>query len=94
MLGDWFNQLLSQQMKMDKIAKNMVPNAHSAGKEPKSSVWYSPGKMTQGVHISTGNHWCVWHNCLKNWSCVYIFQATMFGDGIQQNKKHCLCIFH
>jgi hypothetical protein len=38
MLGDWFNQLLSQQMKMNKIAKDMVPNAHSAGKEPKSSV--------------------------------------------------------
>jgi hypothetical protein len=31
-----FNRSLSQQVKMDKIAKNMIPNANSAERNPKS----------------------------------------------------------
>jgi hypothetical protein len=34
LVGDSINHPLSQQMKMDKIAKNMIPNANSAKKKP------------------------------------------------------------
>jgi hypothetical protein len=34
LVGDGINHPLSQQVKMDKIAKNMIPNANSAKKKP------------------------------------------------------------
>jgi hypothetical protein len=34
LVGDGINHPLSQQVKMDHIAKNMIPNANSAEKKP------------------------------------------------------------
>jgi hypothetical protein len=34
LVGDGINHPLSQQVKMDVIAKNMIPNANSAKKKP------------------------------------------------------------
>ncbi len=34
LVGDGINHPLSQQVKMDVIAKNMIPNANSAKKNP------------------------------------------------------------
>jgi hypothetical protein len=34
LVGEGINHPLSQQVKMDKIAKNMIPNANSVKKKP------------------------------------------------------------
>ncbi len=36
LVGDGINHPLSQQVKMDMIAKNMIPNANSAERSPKA----------------------------------------------------------
>jgi hypothetical protein len=36
LVGDGINHPLSQQVKMDEIAKNMIPNAKSAERNPKA----------------------------------------------------------
>jgi hypothetical protein len=44
LVGDGINHPLSQQVKMDEIAKNMIPNGHSAERNPKAQSDIHQGK--------------------------------------------------
>ncbi len=44
LVGDGINHPLSQQVKMDEIAKNMIPNAHSIERSPKVQCDIHQGK--------------------------------------------------
>jgi hypothetical protein len=44
LVGDGINHPLSQQVKMDKVAKNMIPNAHSEERNPKAQCDIHQGK--------------------------------------------------
>jgi hypothetical protein len=52
LVGDGINHPLSQQVKIDKIAKNMIPNANSAKKKQMHSVIFAR-KNTNRVYILT-----------------------------------------
>jgi hypothetical protein len=52
LVGDGINHPLSQQVKMDKIAKNMIPNANCAKKNQMHSVIFSWKNMNR-VYILT-----------------------------------------
>jgi hypothetical protein len=51
LVGDGINHPLSQQVKMDEIAKNMIPNANSAKKKMHSVIFAQ--KNTNHVYILT-----------------------------------------
>jgi hypothetical protein len=51
-VGDDINHPLSHQVKMDKIAKKMIPNANSAKKSQMHSVIFAR-KNTNRVYILT-----------------------------------------
>jgi hypothetical protein len=48
-----FNHPLSQQVKMDKIAKNMIPNAYSARKTQMHSVMFARKNTTLFLYFDT-----------------------------------------
>ncbi len=51
-VGDGINHPLSHQVKMDEIAKNMIPNANSAKKKPNDSVVFAQKNMKH-VYVLT-----------------------------------------
>ncbi len=52
-VGDGINHPLSQQVKMDKIAKNMIPNANSAKRNPKAQCDIHKKKHGLCVYFDT-----------------------------------------
>ncbi len=52
LVGDGINHPLSQQVKTDEIAKNMIPNANSAKKKQMHSVIFAR-KIMNHVYILT-----------------------------------------
>jgi hypothetical protein len=59
---------LSQQVKMDKIAKNMIPNAHSAERNPKVQCDIHQGKY--GPYFDMQMLPRVEHTFTKNIACL------------------------
>jgi hypothetical protein len=70
LVDDGINHSLSQQVKMDKIAKNMIPNANSVERNPKvqcdihkekygSCVYFDMQMLLRVVHTFTKNVACV-----------------------------------
>ncbi len=53
LVGDGINHPLSQQVKMDKIAKNMILNANSAKKKQMHSVILARKKYESCVYFDT-----------------------------------------
>jgi hypothetical protein len=70
LVGDSINHPLSQQVKMDKIAKNMIPNAHSAERNPKAQCDIHQGKYRLCVFFDTQMLPHVTHTFMKNLGCV------------------------
>ena len=52
-MGDGINHPLSQQVKMDEIAKKVIPNAHSAERNPKAQCDIHQGKHALCVYFDT-----------------------------------------
>jgi hypothetical protein len=71
-MGDGINYPLSQQVKMDKIAKNMIPNVHSAERNPKAQCDIHQGKYGLCVYFDTQRLPHVAHTFTKNIACVQI----------------------
>jgi hypothetical protein len=63
LVGDGINHLPSQQVKMDEIAKNMIPNANSAERNPKAQCDIHKKNMDR-VYILTRECYRVWHTHL------------------------------
>ncbi len=61
-MGDGINHPLSQQVKMDEIAKDMIPNAHSEERNPKVQIFTR--ENTDRVYILTHKCYRVWHTHL------------------------------
>jgi hypothetical protein len=70
LVGDGINHPLSQQVKMDEIAKYMIPNANSAERNPKVQcdihqekygpcVYFDMQMLPRVVHTFTKNVVCV-----------------------------------
>ena len=55
---------------MDEIAKNMIPNAHSAERNPKAQCDIHQGKYGPCVYFDTQMLPCVAHTFTKNITCV------------------------
>ncbi len=55
----------SQQVKIDKIAKNMIPNANSAERNPNAQ------RKDMGVYFDTEMLLLVAHTFTKNVACVF-----------------------
>ncbi len=70
LVGDGINHPLSQQVKMDEIAKNMIPNANSAERNPKAQCDIHQGKYGPCVYSDTQVLLCVSHTFTKNVACV------------------------
>ncbi len=70
LVGDGINHPLSQQVKMDKIAKNMIPNANSAERNPKAQCDIHKEKYELCVYFDTQMLPCVAHTFTKNVACV------------------------
>jgi hypothetical protein len=69
-MGDGINYPLSQQVKMDKLAKNMIPNAHFAERNPKAQCDIHQGKYGPCVYVDTQRLPRVAHTFTKNVACV------------------------
>jgi hypothetical protein len=69
-VGDGINHPLSQQVKMDEIAKKVIPNAHSAERNPKAQCDIHQGKYGPCVYFDTQMLQCVAHTFMKNVACV------------------------
>ncbi len=70
LVGDGINHPLSQQVKMDEIAKNMIPNTNSAESNPKAQcdilkenyglcVYFDMQMLSRVAHTFTKNVVCV-----------------------------------
>jgi hypothetical protein len=72
LVGDRINHPLSQQVKMDKIAKNMIPNANSdsAERNPKAQCDIHKEKYGSFVYFSTQMLLRVAHTFTKKVVCV------------------------
>jgi hypothetical protein len=77
------NHPLSQQVKMDEITKNMIPNAHSAERGPKVQCDIHQGKYGQ----------CDILTC-KCYPCVYFDMQLLTCVGTHIYKKRCVCIIY
>jgi hypothetical protein len=65
---------------MDKIAKNMIPNAHFAERNPKAQCDIHQGKYGPCVYFDTQMLTRVAHTFIKTLR-VYNLQGTIFCDG-------------
>jgi hypothetical protein len=83
LVGDGINYPLSQQVKMDKIATNMIPNAHPAERSPKAQCDIHQGKCGL-CDILT----------LKCYPCVYFDMQLLTHVGTHIYKKRCVCIIY
>ncbi len=70
LVGGGINPILSQQVKMDKIAKNMIPNADSAERNPKAQCDIHQGKYEPCVYFNMQMLPRVAHTFTKNITCV------------------------
>ncbi len=70
LVGDGINHPLSQQVKMDKIAKNMIPNANSAERNPKAQCGIHKEKYRSCVYFNMQMLPHVAHTFTKNVACV------------------------
>ncbi len=70
LVGDGINHPLSQQVKMDEIAKNMIPNANSAERSPKVKGDIHKEKYGSCVYFDTEMLPRVAHTFTKNVACV------------------------
>jgi hypothetical protein len=68
---------------MDKIAKNMIPNAHSAERSPKVQCDIHQGKY-RPCDILTR----------KCYLCVYFDMQLLTRVGTHTYKKCCVCIIY
>ncbi len=66
LVGDGMNHPLSQQVKMDKIAKNVNPNANSAERNPKAQCDIHKEKYGSCVYFDTQMLPRVVHTFTKN----------------------------
>ncbi len=80
LVGDGINHPLSQQVKMDEIAKNMIPNIHSAERNLKAQCDIHQGKYEPCDILTHKCYLCVYfdtqllmrvaHTFTKNIACV------------------------
>jgi hypothetical protein len=70
LVGEGIKHPLSQQGKMDKIAKNMIPNAGSAERNPKAQCDIHQGKYGPCVYFDTQMLPRVAHTFTKKVACV------------------------
>jgi hypothetical protein len=70
LVGEGINHPLSQQLKMDKITKNMIPNANSAERNPKAQCDIHKERHGSCVYFVTEMLPHVAHTFTKNAACV------------------------
>ncbi len=70
LVGDGVNHPLSQQVQMDKIAKNMIPNTNSAERNPKTQCDIHQEKYGPCVCFDMQMLPHVAHTYTKNIACV------------------------
>ncbi len=70
LVGDGINHPLSQQVKMDKIAKDMIPNANSAERNPQAQCDIHKQKYGLCVYFDMQMLPRVAHTFTKNVVCV------------------------
>ncbi len=87
LVGDGINHPLSQQVKMDKIAKNMIPNANSAERNPKVQCDIHKEKYRSCEYFDTQMLPRVAEKFTKNVACV--FQE---GKIRKERKLNCLSV--
>ncbi len=91
LVGDGINHPLPQQVEMDKIAKKVIPNAHSAERNPKGQCDIHQGN-TDHVYFLTRKCYCAWHTHLQKMLRVYNLQGTIFHDGKNQMQDDA-CVY-
>jgi hypothetical protein len=72
---------------MDKIAKNMIPNAHSAESNPKAQCDIHQGKYRLCVHFDTQTLPHVAHTFTKMLHVYFIRYDTIFCDGKKPDAR-------
>ncbi len=85
-VGGGINHPLSQQVKMDKIAKNMIPNANSAERNPKAQCDIHKEKYGLCVYFDTQMLPPMAHTFTKTLH-VYNLRDFVFCDGKKKDER-------
>ncbi len=91
LVGDGINHPLSQQVKMDVIAKNMIPNANFAERNLKVQCDIHKGKNGLCVYFDLEMLPRVAHTFTKNVACI-IYEKLFFVM-VKNQTKDDACVY-
>ncbi len=85
LVGDGINHPLSQQVKMDELTKNMIPNANSTERNPKAQCDIHKERYGSCVYFDMEMLLPVAHTFTKNTACI-IYENKNFVMVKNQTK--------